>query len=230
VRVLEDADLRRLLLRSGQVGLAESLDVGTTANLAATTVDPNDPSTWPPTQIVDERVVASYDPVPHVYAFMRYNGMAGEITLTANLSDSTGRIVEPFGPDTKYDLNFGAMNFFKAMQHSVEFHPATTCGTTISASAIFRSYNFLLPFPAKLGPLTLPRWRYGLSQSTGSGGAVGPDCRTETQPPGGDGDGGGSNGPTRYRVCFYLDWYFANGEFWYTETVSCVDIEMDEQT
>jgi hypothetical protein len=224
-RVLSAVQLRDKLARIGHP-LADSLSTPIVADMEMSAMyDPNDPSTWPRTQIIDERADAVFRPgETFAYAFMRYNGMAGEIALTATLTDSVGRTIELFGPDTQYGLNLGAMNVFMPLDHSVDFNPSSPCGLTMMARAAFKSYNFLFPFPAKLGPFNIPRLQYGTSHASASDLESAPTCRTEvTTGNGGGGGGDDTEAGLTYAVyaCQVKDWYWPDGTYWFTQTISC---------
>lgn len=214
-------------------------EVALTADEAAN-LDPDDPSTWPPAHIESWEVrVAigrpemSYE--NYAYGQMNHNGQVGNIILTVRMQDSTGHVIQSYGPTPRTEINaFGPLRYDR-MMHSVNLMPPTACGHSVEAMGVFEAWNVGL-LPPRWDPLNLPARKSGYSAKGASASAEQPPCRGEGDglPEDGsydegpdDGSGGGTGGGSYAggsyvtEACLYYDWYHGDGTYWFTETVYC---------
>ena len=98
----------------------------------------------------------------------------------------------------------------------------------LTGTAALTSYWGPLP-EVRISRFTIPSIRFGLTSKGEYDSDSEPPCQ-EDPPPDGDGTtsgdvdaGADTDGSTTFvqEMCLYNDWYYPDGTYWFTETVSC---------
>lgn len=191
--------------------------------------DPENPETWGRTTIQNPIVIVSIGEQQFIWGSMHHDGHFGEIEFDWTLRGPTGAVVTSGRSERFIDFQPfawpGRLAWFTA---SVALSLGHACGRTLEGRGAFASFWGPLP-EIRLKTFTLPTVRLGYTAASAYHTDSEPPC-AEDPPPDGDGDGDGTTGggdtPTsgetyaRY-ACYYKDWYFPDGSYWFTEELGC---------
>lgn len=201
----------------------------------AADADPDDPSR--PATIYWSRLYVSIGDVQFIRGEMEHDGDFGHISLSYQVSDRNGAIVAQGGPYTYSEWNMFAPLTRATIGSTVPLSVGYVCGRGLHGHGDF-SAHFGLPFEFKLDGTSLRLGKFGERTESKDAWDSAPPCPPDDPPPDdgtttGDGtitgDGTGAAAGTTYWVemCWYRDWYWPDGTYLYTETVSCWAVYVD---